>query len=296
MSEIIPFEERSVDTQYKDRLKLILNEGIKTETTAQGVSCRTLIAPPPMRFNLLTGAPLITERKISFWKSCIGELLAFINGARTTEELEKFGCKWWENWATPEKCAKRGLEAGDLGPGSYGPAFHDFPTEDGFFNQFEMILQQIKNRPELRTHFITPWIPQYAIRIKGKQQKVVVCPCHGWVHLRILNCRLYLHMFQRSADFPIGVPANLIQYYALWLALIQITGYEPGEVIFSYSDAHIYEDQIPMVEEMLNREPKRLPDLIINPTVKDLFKFRPEHFSVENYHPHQAIGGIPVAI
>lgn len=293
----LPFDQRVADTQYRDRLQLILNEGELVESQ-QGVRALTYMAPPPMHFRLSNGVPLITERKIPFWRGSIGELLAFINGARTTRELEGFGCKWWDKWATPEKCAKRGLDAGDLGPGSYGAAFHDFPTSEGPpFNQFKEIMEQIIEEPQLRSHIITPWIPQYNIRGKGKQQKVVVTPCHGWIQVRILGGkRLVLHMFQMKADMPVGVPTNMIQYAALTMLIAHVTGNIPYMYVHSFSDAHIYEDQIPQMEEMLKREPKRLPTLTFNESKSDLFSFRPNDFNLSEYDPHPALTNIPVAI
>ncbi|HEY4479466.1 MAG TPA: thymidylate synthase, partial [Candidatus Paceibacterota bacterium] len=185
----------------------------------------------------------------------------------------------------------------DLGPGSYGAAFHDFPTSEGQpFNQWKHIVEQIIEEPQLRTHFVSPWIPQYMGRGKGKQQKVVVCPCHGWVHVRIIDGKLSLHMFQRSCDVPLGLPQNMVQYSALTLALAQVTGYEPYEYIHSFSDAHIYVNQIPAVETMLAREPRKLATMKVDPNIKDMFAFRKEHFTLEDYNPHPGIKGIPVAV
>jgi thymidylate synthase len=251
-----------------------------------------------MKFKLNNGFPVITERDISpFWGSPIGELFGFVNGARTQKQLEEFGCYWWKSWVTERKCSKRGLETGDLGPGSYGPAFHDFPTVDGgIFNQFEHLVQQIKEFPGLRTHIITPFIPQYLIRGEGKQQKVVVVPCHGLIQVRIINKKLFLTMVQRSGDVPIGVPSNMVQYAALTLALAQVTGFEAYEYIHTIVDAHIYLDQIPLVEKLIERKPHRFPSVHVDPTVKDIFSFRKEHFSLSEYQPHPSMIGIPVAI
>jgi thymidylate synthase len=256
---------------------------------------------------MANGFPIINERNmapkesehlpVTVWKQAIAEICAFINGVRTQKGLEEFGCTWWKSWVTPEKCAKRGLETGDLGPGSYGAAFHDFPTSEGAtFNQVKHIVEQIKEEPQLRTHFISPWIPQYMGRGKGKQQKVVVCPCHGWIHLRVINGKLTLHMFQRSADVPVGVPSNMVEYGALLLMIAQVTGLEPYEYVHSFSDAHIYVDQIPAVETMLSRQPKPFATMTINETVKNIFDFRKEHFALSDYNPHPGIKAIPVAI
>jgi len=301
-----PFSERTADTQYRTILKRILDEGTRTNTQ-QETDAITLMAPGSMRFRLDNGFPMITERnmnpktsemlKVTIWQQAIGEIIGFVNGARTQKELEEFGCTWWSSWVTEAKCKKRGLETGDLGPGSYGAAFHDFPTSEGpSYNQFKNIVEQIIEFPHLRTHFISPWIPQYIIRGTGKQQKVVVAPCHGWIHLRILDGKLTLHMIQRSGDMPIGVPSNMVQYAALAMALAQATGTEAYEYIHTVSDAHIFVDQVPAVEEMLKREPRPFPTVTMNPDKKDIFSFRKEDFTLSDYNPHPGIKGIPVAI
>jgi thymidylate synthase len=300
------YNERTPDSQYQDLLREIIAKGVQTPSQ-QGVDAITVIGPKSLHFKLENGFPVITERNlapkvseklpVTIWQQAIGEIFAFVNGARTQKELEKFGCFWWRWWVTKEKCEKRGLEEGDLGPGSYGAAFHDFPTADGgTYNQFKNIIEQIKEFPHLRTHFISPWIPQYTVRGKGKQQKVVVAPCHGWVHIRIINNKLTLHMIQRSCDVPVGVPQNLIQYSALALAIAQVTGTEAYEYVHSFSDAHIYIDQMPAVEIMLAREPRALPTLKIISDKKDIFDFRFQDFELSDYNPHPGIKSIPVAI
>ena len=301
-----PVTERSADSHYQELLRSILENGM-VSPTQQGTDAITLMAPGPMHFKLNNGFPIINERNMSpkeserlpvtVWQQAIGEICGFINGARTQEELEKFGCYWWKSWVTEEKCAKRGLETGDLGPGSYGAAFHDFPTPDGgTFNQLKHIVEQIIEEPQLRTHFISPWIPQYIGRGKGKQQKVVVAPCHGWIHLRIIENKLTLHMFQRSADTPVGLPSNMVQYAALTMILAQVTGTEPYEYIHSVSDAHIFVDQQLAVETMLAREPKSFATMTLNTSKKNIFDFRREDFTLSDYNPHPGISGIPVAI
>ena len=285
-------------SQYQTLLKEILEHGTRVKTQ-QGTDALTIIGPKPMHFDLSKGFPAITERKLSkkIWSQAIAEIIAFINGARTIEELESYGCYWWKAWGTEEKAKKRGLEVGDLGPGSYGAAFHNFPTAEGeSYNQFKYILQQMKERPHLRTHFISPWVPQYTMRVKGRTQKVLVCPCHGWIHLRILNGKLNLHMFQRSADVPIGVPSNMVEYAALTMMIAQALDLEVGEFVHSFSDAHIYVDQIDAVKEILSREPKALPKMKMNPDIKDLFAFRKEDFELVDYEPHPGIWDIPVAV
>jgi thymidylate synthase len=293
-----PFDDRTPDSQYRDILRRILDDG-QFSDTRQGPRAKTLIGVQ-MHFQLANGFPLITDRSLkSFWRKPIGELCAFINGARTRSELEAFGVNWWGAWTSEEKTAKRGLAPGDIGPGSYGAAFHDFPTSDGgHFDQFKHLVEQIKELPELRTHFVTPWIPQYIVRGEGKQQKVTIAPCHGWVHVRVFGGKLHLHMFQRSGDVPIGVPSNMVQYAALALMLEHLTGFDATEYVHTISDAHVYEDQIEFLGLMLEREPLRLPTVQLTEEgkqVKDIHDFRGEHFELLDYAPHASIPKIPVA-
>lgn len=301
-----PVSERTPDSQYRDLLKQILENGTTTNSQ-QGVDAITLIGPHSLHFKLANGFPIINDRNmapkesdrlpVTIWKQAIGEIFAFINGARTLEQIRSFGCHWWDPWATEDKCKKRGLETGDLGPGSYGAAFHDFPTVEGeSFNQFETIIQQIKEQPHLRTHFITPWVPQYTARTENRQQKVTICPCHGWIHIRVINGKLTLHMIQRSADVPVGVPSNMVQYAALTLAIAHATGLEAYEYVHSFSDAHIYVNQIDAVKKMLEREPRPLATMKINTDKTNIFDFRHEDFELSDYNPHPGIAGIPVAI
>lgn len=297
--QYIPWSDRPVSWQYRNVLERVLNTGEFAETS-QGPRALTTMQET-MRFPLEDGFPIFTERSLlGFWRKPIDELAAFINGARTEAALQKFGCDWWGHWTTESKTAALGLEPGDMGPGSYGAAFHDFPRPDGTgFDQFANLIEQLRERPQDRTHFITPWIPYYQTRGTGKLRKAVLAPCHGWVHVRVLNGRIHLHMFQRSGDLPIGVPSNAIQYAALTLMLSHLTDFEPGTYYHTISDAHIYEDQIAHVKAMLDRSPGRLPSVTLNAegrSVTDIHDFRGHHFDLADYHPHPGIRGIPVAV
>lgn len=295
--EYLEVERRVPDPQYGQLLGRIMREGERVPAR-QGVDALTLMQQT-MAFPLANGFPVITERDVgSFWRKGIGELCAFINGARTLDEFEEFGVNWWGAWATPAKTAKRGLAPGDIGPASYGGAFHDFPTHDGgTMDQFAHLVEQIRDEPELRTHFVSPWIPDGNMRGAGKMPRNTIAPCHGWVHVRVLNGRLHLHMFQRSGDVPVGVPSNMIQYAALLLMLEQLTGYEAGTYYHTISDAHIYLNQLDAVEAMLSREPRRLPTVRLTEAgrkVRDIHDFRGEHFELSDYDPHPTLPRIPV--
>jgi thymidylate synthase len=293
-----PYEKREPDSQYRELLGRIVTDGIPVPTR-QGPQALTLMQQV-MRFDLANGFPVITERSMkSFWRKPIGELCAFINGATTLAEFAEFGCDWWDAWATPAKTSARGLPPGDLGPGSYGGAFRRFPTaEGGGFDQFQHLVEQLRELPADRTHFVSPWIPQYQVRGEGKTPQTTISPCHGWVHVRVLGGGLHLHMFQRSGDVPVGVPSNMIQYAALLLMLEQLTGIEAAAYYHTISDAHIYADQLDHVRLMLSREERRLPSVRLTADgqkITDIHEFRAEHFEIADYAPHPYIGGIPVS-
>jgi thymidylate synthase len=303
-----PVADRQPDSQYRDLLARILTSGVRVPTR-QGKPALTLMQQTT-RYDLANGFPLIPDRNVKvFWRKAIGELCAFINGVTTLTELEKYGCDWWGPWATPEKTAKRGLAPGELGPGSYGAAFHDFPTVEGPpFDQFQHLVEQIRELPELRTHFVSPWIPQYQVRGTGKRPRTTIAPCHGWVHVRVLDIErddrpepdreLHLHMYQRSGDVPVGVPSNMIQYAALTLMLEHLTGVPATTFYHTISDAHIYADQVEHAEVMVAREPRRLPTVLLTEAVrkvKSIHEFRPEHFELSDYDPHPGIPRIPVS-
>jgi thymidylate synthase len=284
-----PLQERTPDRQYQDILRKILREGREVKPI-HGEKAKMLVGVQ-LRYDMSNGFPVITERDMSgnFFKGALAEHIAFLNGARTQAELEKFGCKWWSKWVTKEKCAIFGLEEGDLGDGSYGAAWATFPTKEGKpFNQIANVVQQIKERPYLRTHFVSPWIPQYTLQHSELTRKVVVAPCHGWIHILAYpeTKEITIHHFQRSGDFPVGVPFNLIQYGAFGLMIAQLTGYTFKDIVYTFSDAHIYESQYEKVEELLKREPKKFGTVTLDPSITNIFDFRPEHFTLTDYEAH----------
>ena len=289
MENMKPLAERTPDPQYQNLLRKILEEGVEV-LPIHGERAKMLVGQQ-LRYKMENGFPVITERDLSgpFLTGALAEHIAFLHGARTQAELEAFGCKWWSKWVTKEKCDIFGLPEGDLGDGSYGAAWASFPTKEGApFNQIKHLVQQIKERPYLRTHFLSPWIPQYTLQHEGLTRKVVVAPCHGWIHILAFpeTKEIIVHHFQRSADFPVGVPFNIIQYAAFGLMLAQEIGYSLREVVYTFSDVHIYESQYDKVKELLTREPRRLPTVTIDPTIKDIFEFRPQHFTLTDYEPH----------
>ena len=311
-------DNRQPDWQYHELLDHILTNG---RLSSSGMDEEMLkITGYPMRFDLHNGFPMITERDLmasnfqaasehaadlshhNFRMSArqgLGEIIGFINGARTLEELEMYGCKYWAPWVSPAKTAKRGLEPGDLGPGSYGVAFHDFPMANGkTFNQIQAVYEQIKFRPELLTHYVTPYIPYETIRLEGRQQGVVVVPCHGLIRFEVdtNTGEMDLSHVQRSADVPVGLPFNMIHYAALLTMMAQVTGYKPRELIYYVDSGQIYKRHYEITQRILGRDPKPFAKLYVDPSVTNIFDFRVEHFSVSEYdaHPNIDMGGTPV--
>jgi thymidylate synthase len=309
---------RTPDDQYKQLLQVLQQEGCATESGMDDPS-HNYVDGYTLRFDLTNGFPIITERDLTRGstpeiiesyqskpeyrpvagsvRQALGEILAFINGARTQEKLEDYGCNgFWKPWTVgPEaerKAKKRGIETGDLGPGSYGAAFHDFPTAEGEkFNQYENLINQINFRPELKTHIITPFIPQYISRAPDRQQKVLIVPCHGFQHFHIDTNRSEISMthVQRSADSPIGLPFNFIHYAAILMMVGQVTGYRPTKLTFFISDAHYYDRHLGKINELLARPAYPFPKLFIDPKVKNIFDFRTEHFTIQDYYAHPPI-------
>lgn len=301
MPNYLPFAERQPSSAYRELLRSIRDHGVRVQTK-QGEEALAL-AGHCMRFPMAHGAAVITERSIkSFAGKAIGELCAFINGARTLEELAAFGCDWWGAWATAEKCEARGLQPGDLGPGSYGHAFKHFSTDldggDPGFDQLPHLIKKLRDLPLDRTALMSPWIPNANHREAGVRSRNTIAPCHGWVHALVFNDKLHLVHNQRSGDTPIGVPSNMVQYNALGLMLEHLTGFELVEYVHWIQYAHIYANQLPHVEEMLAREPRALPTLRLTEAglrIGDIHDFRAEHFELTDYEPHPSIAGIPVA-
>jgi thymidylate synthase len=301
MPNYLPFDERRPGSQYQDMLRTIRETGVQVETK-QGETALA-VAGYQMRFPMAHGAAVITERSIGgFVGKAIGELCAFINGARTLDEFRAFGCDWWDAWATESKTSSRGLAPGDLGPGSYGHAFAHFTTnlddpEDPGFDQLPHLIQKLKDLPLDRTALMSPWIPNANHREAGVKSRNTIAPCHGWIHALVFNDKLHLIHNQRSGDTPIGVPSNMAQYTALGLMIEQLTGYEFVEYVHWIQYAHIYSNQVAFVDELLEREPLPLPTLELTAAgrrVTDIHDFRAEHFALTDYHPHPAMRGIPV--
>lgn len=293
----LPYNKRTPDTQYQDVLRRILKYGDKVHPIHGRLHGKSdgdarMVLGVQMHFPMENGFPLqpIRDNTKSF-PGALGELIGFMHGARTTEELKEYGCPgvFWDKWVTKEKCEVFGLPEHDLGDGSYGMGWTKVPMPDGnYFNQLAHLIKQIKEMPYLRTHFLSPWIPFYTLQHSELERKVVVAPCHGWVHVVAFpeTKRLSLHHFQRSGDVPVGVVLNMIEYAALGTLIAREIGYTFVKYVHTISDAHIYDSQIPFVEELLTREPRPFPTVKLKKTVSEVLQARREDFTLKDYHPH----------
>lgn len=277
-----PFEERTPDTQYIDLLRRIHDTG-RWVKPVQGDPAKMVVGGQ-LRYNMENGFPVDTHRNLhgAMFHGTIGELIGFMNGAETLEELMSFGMprKFWNDWVTAEKCAQWGLPPGHLGSASYGAAWTKMPSRDGsLFNQIDALQDGLRSKPFLRTWKITPWYPPEIIGPQGTR-KVVVAPCHGEVHVIAFpeEKELTLHHVQRSGDLPVGAVLNIIQYAAMGMMLAKLLGYRFVEYVHTFSDVHLYKMQLPDVEELLSRPTKPFPTVTLNGSPERLQGFRTTDF------------------
>jgi thymidylate synthase len=272
---------------YLDLVDYVLKNG-KQKTDPQKVG-NLAVCGYQMRFDLDDGFPLITTRSMKgSWKAMVYELLWFLSGSTKIEDLNKNGVHLWDIWATPEICAPLGLDPGDLGP-VYGKQWRAFNGGgEKPVDQISNLIHDLKTNPDSRRLIVTAWNPVDV-------DKVFVAPCHCFFKFFHAQGELSLHVFQRSADVPIGVPFDIAEYALLLMMVAQVTGLKAKEFIYTLSDTHIYLDQIEVVKELLTREPRILPRVKINPNVKDIFDFKFEDFTLEGYDPHPSLK-IPVAL
>ena len=231
-----------------------------------------------MRFRLQDGFPLLTTKKLHT-RSIIHELLWFLQGDTNIRYLKENGVSIWDEWAD---------ENGDLGP-VYGKQWRHWQTADGRgVDQITRLIEGIKRNPDSRRHLVTAWNP-------GEVENMALPPCHALFQFYVANGRLSCQLYQRSADIFLGVPFNIASYALLTHMVAQACELEPGDFIWTGGDCHLYLNHLEQAREQLSREPRPLPQLRINPAVKDVFAFRFEDFALEGYDPHPHIKA-PVAV
>lgn len=260
--------------QYLDLLERILKEGVdKGDRTGTGTKS---IFGHQMRFNLEEGFPLLTTKKVHL-KSIIYELLWFLQGNTNAKWLQERGVRIWNEWADPE--------TGDLGH-IYGYQWRTWPDYNGgFIDQIQQAVDTIKNDPNCRRIIVSAWNV-------ADLDNMNLPPCHAFFQFYVANGKLSLQLYQRSADTFLGVPFNIASYALLCMMMAQVCGLKPGEFIHTTGDTHIYTNHMEQIHEQLSREPRRLPRMVLNPEVKNIFDFKYEDFTLEDYDPWPAIKGV----
>jgi len=262
--------------QYLDLMQHILDHGVrKSDRTGTGTLS---IFGPQLRFDLARGFPLLTTKKVHL-KSIIYELLWFLQGDTNVRYLREHGVTIWDEWADAN---------GELGP-VYGYQWRSWPTpEGGHIDQITQVLQELRRNPDSRRLIVSAWnvadIP-----------KMKLAPCHAFFQFYVADGRLSCQLYQRSADLFLGVPFNIASYALLTLMVAQVCGLQPGEFVHTFGDTHLYLNHLDQAREQLQRDPRPLPVMRLNPAVRDLFAFRYEDFVLEGYNPHPAIKA-PVAV
>ncbi len=269
--------------QYHDLLKEVLSNGSqKEDRTGTGTIS---IFGYQMRFNLQEGFPLVTTKKIHL-KSIIYELLWFLRGDTNVKYLQENGVRIWNEWADAE---------GNLGP-VYGEQWRNWNGEG--IDQIKNAIYNIKNNPDSRRIMITAWNPgvlpdtSMSFAENVANGKAALPPCHAFFQFYVTDGKLSCQLYQRSADIFLGVPFNIASYALLTMMVAQVCGYEAGDFVHTFGDAHIYNNHLEQIELQLSRDTRSLPKMVLNPEVKDIFDFKFEDFSLLNYDPHPHIKGI----
>lgn len=256
--------------QYLDLLNHIMENGTQ-KSDRTGTGTRSVFGYQ-MRFNLAEGFPVMTTKKLHL-KSIIHELLWFLNGDTNVKYLQENGVRIWNEWAD---------EDGNLGH-IYGYQWRSWPDYNGgHIDQIKEVVETLKNNPDSRRIIVSAWNV-------ADLPNMNLPPCHAFFQFYVADGKLSLQLYQRSADCFLGVPFNIASYALLLMMMAQVTGLEVGDFVHTLGDAHIYNDHFEQVREQLSREPRKLPRMVINPDVKNIFDFKFEDFSLEDYDPHPHI-------
>lgn len=262
--------------QYLDLLRLVLEKGkFKGDRTGTGTYA---VFGAQARFPLRENFPLLTTKKLHL-KSIIYELLWFLRGETNIQYLKDHGVTIWDEWADAD---------GNLGR-VYGAQWCDWRTADGrSINQIDSVIAQIKRNPESRRHIVTAWNP-------GEVDKMALPPCHAMFQFFVQEGELSCQLYQRSADLFLGVPFNIASYALLTMMVAQVCDLKPGDFVHTFGDLHLYSNHLEQAKEQLSREPRALPQMKLNPSVKNIHDFKFEDFQLVDYNPHPAIKA-PIAV
>ena len=262
--------------QYLDLMRLVLEHGTE-KTDRTGTGTRSVFGHQ-MRFDLSEGFPLLTTKKLHL-RSITHELLWFLKGDSNIAYLKENGVSIWDEWASPE---------GELGP-VYGVQWRSWPTADGrHIDQIAQVIEQIKATPDSRRLIVSAWNV-------GEISKMALPPCHAFFQFYVADGKLSCQLYQRSADIFLGVPFNIASYALLTLMVAQVCGLKPGDFVWTGGDCHLYSNHYEQARLQLTRTPKTLPQLALNPAVRDIFGFKYEDFVLSGYEPDAHIKA-PVAV
>ncbi|MGZ8919751.1 MAG: thymidylate synthase [Limisphaerales bacterium] len=262
--------------QYLDLLRLVLDQGkFKADRTGTGTYS---VFGAQARFPLQEGFPVLTTKKLHL-KSIIYELLWFLRGDTNVKYLNENGVTIWDEWAN---------EQGDLGR-VYGAQWCDWRTTDGrSINQIDRVIEQIKKNPDSRRLIVSAWNV-------AEIEKMALPPCHAMFQFFVQEGELSCQLYQRSADLFLGVPFNIASYALLTLMVAQVCGLKPGTFVHTFGDLHLYSNHLDQARLQLNREPKKLPEMRLNPAIKDIHEFSFNDFELAGYDPHPSIKA-PIAV
>jgi thymidylate synthase len=268
--------------QYLDLVQHVMENGCqKGDRTGTGTKS---VFGHQMRFDLSEGFPMVTTKKLHL-KSIIHELLWFLQGDTNIKYLQENGVKIWDAWADSN---------GDLGP-VYGHQWRNWNSEE--IDQIKDLITELKTNPNSRRMIVSAWNPSVlpdttkSFEENVANNKAALPPCHAFFQFYVADGKLSCQLYQRSADIFLGVPFNIASYALLTMMIAQVCGYEAGEFIHTFGDAHIYNNHFEQLELQLSREPKPLPKMILNPEIKNIFDFKFEDFTLVGYEPHDAIKG-----
>ncbi len=262
--------------QYLDLLEHVMKTG-SDRGDRTGTGTRSVFGYQ-MRFDLSEGFPVLTTKKLHL-RSIIHELLWFLKGDTNIAYLKEHGVSIWDEWAD---------ENGDLGP-VYGAQWRSWPAPDGrHIDQIALLLESLKTNPNSRRHIVSAWNPALV-------DDMALPPCHCLFQFYVSDGKLSCQLYQRSADIFLGVPFNIASYALLTLMVAQVTGLKPGDFVHTLGDAHIYSNHFEQAELQMQRTPKALPTMRLNPDIKSLFDFTFEDFTLENYEADASIKA-PIAV
>jgi thymidylate synthase len=262
--------------QYHELLRLVLEEGkLKTDRTGTGTYS---IFGAQARFPLSPGFPVLTTKKLHL-KSIIYELLWFLRGDTNIHYLNERGVTIWDEWANTE---------GSLGR-VYGAQWCDWRTPGGrSINQIDQVIEQIQTKPDSRRLLVSAWNP-------GELDQMALPPCHALFQFYVQDGELSCQLYQRSADLFLGVPFNIASYALLTCMVAQVCDLKPGTFIHTFGDLHLYTNHLEQAKLQLSREPRPLPEMRLNPAVKNIHDFKFEDFELKGYEPYPAIKA-PIAV